>query len=336
LRRPPPQKYGLHYYAVGPHADAINSDARATKQAHLTDKLEDSMTATLARLFAILGAFLFVLIAPRPALSDECPFPNSEFVRIIDSAGVEKYQCRCKRPHFTRAGNECKPIVWTLTIWIKAFIPNKHDTNPGFIRPRPGVAGQTMIPGPNIPFTDISVPLVGKFCYNTNNRGFSMEPGAEAKITSFITLKVSIEGLREASIAAPVLHPTQEYDCHTGQVTCVKTANPDTVKVSQPAVSGKTITFSMNGDAANPCIHVSAALTPSIKYHGIVTVDVEAGTVTFKGTTADFPSYEAYLSVDGKTPTPIFQLPPEPHSTAWALVFNRPVNQTVRYAPPRE
>lgn len=35
-----------------------------------------------------------------------------------------------------------------IHFWIKAFIPNAHPTNPGYIRPVPGDAGKTMIPGP--------------------------------------------------------------------------------------------------------------------------------------------------------------------------------------------
>jgi hypothetical protein len=54
-------------------------------------------------------------------------------------------------------------------IWIKSFIPNKHDTNPGFVIPVPHQPGKTMFKG----------PLVS--CYNTNNRVFFDDSSAEAK-----------------------------------------------------------------------------------------------------------------------------------------------------------
>jgi len=221
--------------------------------------------------------------------------------------------------------------VESFTIWINAFIPNEHPSNPGFIRRVPNNPAKTMIPGPNIPYTNASLPLIGGHCYNTNNRGFSADRSAKSKISSSITFKAGPADIRDVHIATPVLEPTEEYDCTTGRVTCTKTASSQNVRFFMPVLAGSVVTISTNGSASNPCVRAPASMTPSIKYQGVFSIDLVAGTIGFRGKVASFPSYEAYVSRNGGAPIAIFRQSPAPGSTAWALFLSTPVNTTVKY-----
>jgi hypothetical protein len=292
----------------------------------------------LSALPATISTLAIAYIAPAspPALaqatSSGCGLHASERKTITNGNEVTGL-CYCDDGYKRDPDHVCRPKQLALKIWIKSFIPNRHDSNPGFIRPLPGSPGKTMIPGPNIPYTNIAMPLVGGSCYNTNNRLFSPDLNAEAKITSSITLNVSFDGPNGYTIDPPVIDPTQEYDCKTGQVTCMKPTNSDAIIIDKPGYDSTYIYFGMHGNASDPCISAPSALVPSIKYDVTVLIDYPHGMLMFKGSAANFPSYEAYFSVDGGPATPIIQLSPTPGSTPWALLSSRSFNQTVSYVP---
>jgi hypothetical protein len=215
-------------------------------------------------------------------------------------------------------------------VWVKSFIPNKHDTNPGYIRPVPGQAGKFMIPGPGIPGTNGPLPWVGS-CYNTNNRGFSTAFDAEAKVTTGARFESNGAAVTGFSRETPQAPNTLQYDCATGAVTCDKPPNPAGLAVDDPAVAAGMVRLRMRGEGTNPCVGAPESLTPAIKYDLTAEFDPAAGYVSIKGTLAQFPSYEAYVQVGQGQPTMLFTESPAPGSTAWSLLFNRSIDKTVRY-----
>jgi hypothetical protein len=199
----------------------------------------------------------------------------------------------------------------TFRIWIKGFIPNSYDAPPNYLRPVPQQPGKTMI--------DANLPILGHVCFNTNNRTFSNDPNASAKLTMSMVLAVGPDYFEVISTPAPVVEATQQYDCATGAVICTKTAVPNIAGISQPQMSGSIISFHVEADAGDPCVPVPDDVKPTLKFSGDFKIDVRAGTINYTGTTAQFSSYESYVSLDGKPAILIFKLPPVPQVPHGAL-----------------
>jgi hypothetical protein len=226
----------------------------------------------------------------------------------------------------------------TLKIWIRAFIPNQHPTNPGYIRPLPGHPGRTMIPGPNIPFvTNDPVPWIGS-CYSTNDRGFGAHPPVvtapvkDAKVASAMSIGIQANQLGPVTSELAIMGVTERYACETAELECIETASAEDTSLSAPAMVGDRIRFTASASAKNRCTMLPF-LTPGIKWDGSFLVSPREGTVRFTGTIAQFPAYEAYVSLNGGPAVPIFQEGPEPGSTAWSLLFNRSIDKVAHYRP---
>ena len=221
--------------------------------------------------------------------------------------------------------------IESYDVWAKAFIPNTHPTNPGYIRPVPGANNKFMIPGPGIPGTVQPLPLVGN-CYNTNNRGFSKDVTAEAKLT--VRVRFSIDGQVLSAVSTDKIPSaiTEQYDCPTGAVTCSKAPDLGGIIVDQPTIVAGIVSIRLRGSGTNPCLPVPAALTPAIKFDVMVQIDPSTGFVKSDGTVARFPSYEAYVRLNDEPPVVIFQEPPSPGSTAWSLFFDRAVGNQIVFA----
>ncbi|MDB5581526.1 MAG: hypothetical protein JWR80_6702 [Bradyrhizobium sp.] len=216
-------------------------------------------------------------------------------------------------------------------IWVKAFIPKEHDTNPGYIRPVPGQPDKFMIPGPGIPWTTGPLPWVGS-CYNTNNRGFSSSPDAEAKLTTGARLKTNGITIADFVPETPPSANTQQYDCTTGAVTCDKAPDISGLAVDAPVAIAGRVRVRLRGSGLNPCISIPAFMTPTIKYDLTVDLDSATGYATISGTLAQFPAYEAYATIGPWPTVSLMTEAPASGATAWSLLFNRPVDKTVRYA----
>jgi hypothetical protein len=185
----------------------------------------------------------------------------------------------------------------------------------------PNATGQSMIPGPKI---------VDGRCYNTNNRGFSHDQQADAKITAIVDFDVTAAGVGNVNKRTPPLGTTIQYDCDSGAVLQTKQASNKDVSIGDVAFSAGKVTFAMDGEAANPLISPQQ-LTPTIKFHGTVTIDTISRAVSWDGTIARFPSYEAYIEVDANPPVTIFQIAPAQDASPWSLLFNNHIDPTVPY-----
>jgi len=208
-------------------------------------------------------------------------------------------------------------------IWFKAFIPSGGLD---IVSPVPNTPGHWMIPGPHI-----AGILIDTSCYNTNNRSFDSSVAAEAKITVIAEFDLLAPGIANFTKSVPDIGKTIRYNCDSGSVLKTGQASNHDVTVSGPTLNGGVVSFLVDADAANPLIALPPAMVPSIKIHGTVKVDPASRSIGFEGTIARFPSYEAYVSVDGKPPTAIFQIAPDSDATAWSLAFNNHINPTMPY-----
>lgn len=208
-------------------------------------------------------------------------------------------------------------------IWVKSFIPN---SGLDIVVPVPNADGRFMLPGPHI----AGIPI-DSTCYNTNDRSFSDDVDAEAKISLRYDFDVLAPGIANVSSSIPPAGETLRYDCATGAILATGQATTDDLQLGEVEFDGGVVRFSVDGDAANPLISLPNFVVPSIKVHGTMTLDTNKRSISFSGTVAKFPSYEGYLSVDGGPPVPIFKISPESDATVWSLMLDRPVDVTVAY-----
>lgn len=204
-------------------------------------------------------------------------------------------------------------------IWFKAFIPN---SGLDIVTPVPKSAGHFMIPGPHI----AGIP-VDSTCYNTNDRSFSTSEDAEAKITIISEFDSSAAGISNVKNRTPQIGQTIRFDCTTGAMLNTGTASNQNIAIGQAKSAGGVITYTVDADASNPLI----ALSPSIKIHGTVKLDTNSRSVSFDGTLARFPAYEAYISVDNGKPVSIFAISPASDASAWSLLFNVSIDPIVTF-----
>ena len=210
-----------------------------------------------------------------------------------------------------------------VKIWLKAFIPN---TGLQIVQPVPGAQGHTMIPGPRI-----MALAVDKSCYNTNDRGFSHSSASDAKITIVTEFDVLAPGIANIVKIAPQIGTTTRYVCATGDVVGRKSASSQDLELGQPTYDAGVVSFAVDAEASNPFIPLPPSISPSIKIHGIFTVDTNARKARFTGTVAKFPSYEAYISLDGGAPVVVFQVSPAADASPWSLVFSVAVDKTTSF-----
>ncbi|WP_171208871.1 MULTISPECIES: hypothetical protein [unclassified Ruegeria] len=192
-----------------------------------------------------------------------------------------------------------------LKIWVKAFIPKEHPTNPGYVRPRPGHQGEFMIPDP----TDASV------CFATDHRLFSSDPAASARLTSSITVNFSDGNLTEAP--SHVTGPTHVYWCADGTAkNPAKSAGKDQMFWGTPAQADGAIQVTLEGQANNP--HVFAS--PNIYYAGSFLFDTSNKKLDFQMTIGSFPAFEAYAQLDGGDVVQLFTRNPADGANVWSLI----------------
>jgi hypothetical protein len=206
--------------------------------------------------------------------------------------------------------------VTTVEIWVRSFIPNRHDTNPGYIRPVPNRPGQTMMSGPT-PVND---------CFLTDNRWFSSDPSASARIGARLVINT---GATPTIVSAS--HPPSvsvEVDCEDGDEECRKPVDTSRSRVGPIARQGSTVRIKVHGEANNACF----AASPDIHYDGEFIVDVAAGSIKFEGTIGQFPAFEAYARSGSGPVRTIFQLSPASGSTALSVPLSRTINtEPVRF-----
>lgn len=80
--------------------------------------------------------------------------------------------------------------------------------------------------------------------------------------------------------------------------------------------SASRVSLKLKAGAGNPLVPGA----PKIDYEGTLTIDRVNKFVEFSGKVDDFPSFEAYVMIDGKGPYKIKQLGPAPGSDSTSLV----------------
>lgn len=172
-------------------------------------------------------------------------------------------------------------------IWIKTFIPEAF----GFTVP--GYDGSLVSVG------RFGEPMVG--CFETDNRDFSTDPGARARVTTLVAATPEqyshhYEGYCDESI---------RRHCRTGATLASKTCPSSTsADMSYTRVSRTEHQYQFSSRAANPLVMGA----PKLDFHVTVTETWHDGGVTFEttGLVEDYPAYEGYVRFQGET-RPLFK-----------------------------
>jgi len=223
-----------------------------------------------------------------------------------------------------------------VTVRLRAFIPNVHPTNPGYVRPVPSKPQSWMIPGPLPPFIK-ALPAesikAAADCYLTDNRSFSSDRLAafDSKVWSDFSIVVSY-GQVSVEPAGLVHRAGQStrLNCSTGQVIAEKSGSFGGVfgvrAFGRPAVADKKIQVIGQAAIGNP--HVLGA--PMIDYSFDLTYDLTTKQLTYAITVGTFPAFEFYAFRENGTPITIQRIPPIT-DTGWGLIDGGVGLNTKRY-----
>lgn len=248
----------------------------------------------------------------------------------------------------------------TVQIWVKAFIPNSHPGNPGYVRklanaerwvvPAPETylltpaaratpewmrSGLRYLPGVRA-VDDLIEDLRATGCYETDNRGFSSDRAAPARLTLDVTLTVDAGSQKVAPTTGTAAYrsgPTRHVDCKTGaDLEPPATSDPYAVltlpngtaippgsgsRLEPARISGSDVIFFVRGRAGNPL--TPEKLTPAIDFAGTLRFNPKTRKLRFEGSAGDFPAFEGYASLNGGPARQLFRLVPAKDSTVWSL-----------------
>lgn len=192
-----------------------------------------------------------------------------------------------------------------LKIWVKAFIPSEHPTNVEYVLPRPGHPGQFMIPD----------PIEAGVCFATDDRMFSSDPAASARMTSAITLAFSDGNLSQAPT-----HETGEtriFWCADGaEKHPPKSAPTERMFWGTPAQADGRVQVTLEANANNP--HVTGS--PSIYYAGGFVYSMSERRLSYRLTIGRFPAFEVYAQLDDGEIVKVFNRDPAEGSDVWSLI----------------
>lgn len=207
--------------------------------------------------------------------------------------------------------------IGKIQIWVKGFIPGEVGE---LVRPIPGAAGQTMVDVPTLPG-----------CFSTDNRSFSNDLHASARMTSLLEIDLRQTSWNEKHWC----DATRKLNCTTGAVEDEKVG---TIHGSYELVrrfewkEGTAWMFTLRADAANPCTPPGS---PASDYNARITVAVnkhgDRARIWVHGLVDAYPAVEMYARADDGPAHIVFQQNLAAGKGPWNLYgdANVPVNGDV-------
>jgi hypothetical protein len=258
-------------------------------------------------LAAVLPACLAAaaLLAPTPARAQgsECP----RGYRFIEYREVMLPDGPARQPYCLRSAR--------LRLWFKIFIPGEHPGNPGYVLRT--ARGTGVIPSPEDQGLRL-IPLLGLHgnCFATDDRSFSPDPRASARVT--VDMNLLIEGgeiVRMSGVAGrPIADTgrTRLVDCASGVERASKKASPSGISTSS---TSRSVTVS--GGVSDPFYHGAG---PRADLRLEIESRPQSRDLRVVGNVGTFPSFEGYYSLDGGPAQSLVLLPPAAGTTAWDLI----------------
>ncbi|KAI9862247.1 MAG: hypothetical protein M1813_004722 [Trichoglossum hirsutum] len=188
-----------------------------------------------------------------------------------------------------------------VDFWIKAFIPLHVD---GVTKTYPKDSSKSMIQG---------IPIIGD-CFLTDQRGFDSASGAKSRMNSEAWIWVRPDGYSWSQ--EHHCDESTEVDCEDGDVEGTKTQTNNNMAFKELSGSSSKVVLDFKAARNNPLVTGS----PDIDLIGTLTVDRVNKFVEFVGKVDEFPAFEAYVSINGGSPSTIAQLGPKPGAGPGSLI----------------
>lgn len=213
---------------------------------------------------------------------------------------------------------QAQPSEKRVRIWIQAFIPAEHPTNPGYIRRAEN--GTFVIAAPENPLLDF-IGVQGS-CFATDSRGFSTSSTSSSRIAIekiFVVRGRDIIRTEDPAGRQPIrTGSTKNVNCSTGALLSEKTASTDGTSISSIHNGNFVSSVGITSKTANP--FYPSLVSPKIDIDAVVERRFLKRDIRIYGAVGVFPAFEAYYSIDDGPSLRLFTLSPEPGTTAFDLI----------------
>jgi hypothetical protein len=205
-----------------------------------------------------------------------------------------------------------------VRIWIRAFIPSEHPSNPGYIKRTSN--GHYVIEAPENPLLTF-LGAKGS-CFETDNRSFESSPVVSSRVTVekiFIVKGRDIIGMEDPPGRPAIrIGSTDNVECDSGALLARKLASADGTSIS-PVKNGNFVsTVGIMSKTSNP--FYPSLITPKIDIDAVVERRFLKRDIRVYGAVGIFPAFEAYYSIDDGPAIKLFTLPPADRTSAIDLV----------------
>lgn len=141
----------------------------------------------------------------------------------------------------------------------------------------------------------LSGHLAAEVCFLTDERSYSYDPGASARMHSHAWITIAADG----SFSWSDMHRCDKstlLDCSTGiEFPKTVTAGSDAMHFTESSKTSTRLELKYKGAASNPW---GLFLTPNVDISGTLRVDRQGGFVEFDGMVDEFPAFEAYVEIN--------------------------------------
>lgn len=215
----------------------------------------------------------------------------------------------------TLSGRQVAPLSpELLRVVVRSFVPKEHPRNPGYVRSIPGSPGLFIIPSPE------------SGCFVTDGRDFSASLDVTSRATTEFIVVIQGSSVKVATAANRDMfrvEPVRSVDCQTAKEIRpprTPTAEPMTIDTIASYEGTAQVVFSASVSNPFSLAHVPERMRDdaALRYGGSLIFDTKARTLGFKGFVSVFPAFEGFVE-DERGIHPLFQLSPEPRTTAWSL-----------------
>lgn len=207
-----------------------------------------------------------------------------------------------------------------LRIVMHSFIPSGYPGSEDEILPLPGTSKKMILA--DFPIFGPDLPILGRQCFGTDDRMFSNDPNASARVTADFVVVVSASPNIETDVAKRFRSgATRKVDCATGAVLATKSASVSSCTLGTPAYAAGKMQVYVSCKASDPLVPlVPEKFTPDLTFGGVFTFDNASKGISFKGDVGAFPSYEAYASLNGSSLKQVFAVAPEKGAGGQSLI----------------
>lgn len=204
-------------------------------------------------------------------------------------------------------GQPAGQAIRKIKLWIKVFIPNTGAAVS--VVPGSGAhAGKTMT----------SSAWFGSRCFLTDQRGFSSDVHAEARMHSEIEIDLA---RGKDTYQFHHCYDTIEIACKTGEERCRGQGSTEHMHFHDVEIARdeRRATAKIKAGSKNPCIRIGTLkVAPNVDYVGAISIEVSddqrSAIVTFQGKVERYPAFEMYASANDGEPYTVFRVDALPNA----------------------